>query len=439
MSADRIINTLAAASTRRTPSPWTSGPTTVRLASPRTVCSWGAVILPGSGPAPDARPPTAKLPRVDLEPPTAAIEAPDGAAQRIFYGAVDAIDGIVRRIKEEWGRRIARRRHGRIGRADRTLLPDGGPRRTVPDALRPRLAYRYLEEQASSARVPQSSGRACGDGDRIPTTVTQARDAQPPPHRLPPPGEGFSYILHLRPRGGRSPALAVGILLATGWSATAIRKHREAAAALVLWVIALNGGTLAVNSAFDDDDGDIGYLEAPPKPPRHLAAFSIGLMASARSSPCSCALFAIAYAVLRECRSSTQLPPSAGRPLQARTGSSTSWGFGRSRPSRAGRPPVGLESLGRSSSSSASALFAGFYPSPSSISSRKIAGGDRTLALVLGIGGRSWCPSVVSASPSSCSGRPFRRTSSPRLAGPPPRGRRLAPGPRAVAAPPRSR
>src|SRR3989454_5921150 len=49
--------------------------------------------------------------------------------------------------------------------------------------------------------------------------------------------------------------------------------------ALALWVICLNGGTLAINSLFDKDEGDIGYLIAPPPLPRHLLAFSVALLA----------------------------------------------------------------------------------------------------------------------------------------------------------------
>lgn len=48
---------------------------------------------------------TAKLPRVDIEPPPAVIgRRTDTALQSgIFFGAVESIDGIVRRIREEWG------------------------------------------------------------------------------------------------------------------------------------------------------------------------------------------------------------------------------------------------------------------------------------------------------------------------------------------------
>ena len=47
--------------------------------------------------------------------------------------------------------------------------------------------------------------------------------------------------------------------------------------ALALWVVFLNGGTLAINSVFDKDEGDIGYLVVPPPLPRYLLAFSVGM------------------------------------------------------------------------------------------------------------------------------------------------------------------
>lgn len=48
---------------------------------------------------------TARLPRVDLEPPPDVIgRRTDTALQSgIFFGAVESIDGIVRRIREQWG------------------------------------------------------------------------------------------------------------------------------------------------------------------------------------------------------------------------------------------------------------------------------------------------------------------------------------------------
>jgi 4-hydroxybenzoate polyprenyltransferase len=39
-----------------------------------------------------------------------------------------------------------------------------------------------------------------------------------------------------------------------------------------------SGGTLALNSAFDKDEGDIAFLHNPPKPPRLLALFALVVM-----------------------------------------------------------------------------------------------------------------------------------------------------------------
>lgn len=49
-------------------------------------------------------------------------------------------------------------------------------------------------------------------------------------------------------------------------------------AACLLWSVFLNGGTLALNSAVDRDNGDIGYLNNPPPIPKGLASWGLGLM-----------------------------------------------------------------------------------------------------------------------------------------------------------------
>ena len=71
----------------------------------------------------------------------------------------------------------------------------------------------------------------------------------------------------------------VGFVLAVGLDG-AMRGQRVGSALLGvgLWVICLNGGTLALNSAFDRDEGDIAYLRQPPTPPAHLARFGFCLM-----------------------------------------------------------------------------------------------------------------------------------------------------------------
>jgi 4-hydroxybenzoate polyprenyltransferase len=95
------------------------------------------------------------------------------------------------------------------------------------------------------------------------------------------PGDAFSYVLHMRPR--EWPIMAghttLGWALAVGREG-ALRGQRLGAllGALVVVVILVNGGTLAINSVFDRDAGDVGYLDAPPPVPRRLAAFSLALL-----------------------------------------------------------------------------------------------------------------------------------------------------------------
>jgi len=86
------------------------------------------------------------------------------------------------------------------------------------------------------------------------------------------------YLLHLRPLEWpiMTAHFLLGSLLAAGW-------HLRSGPTLLGWLVyvaLLNGGTLAINSAFDQDEGDIGYLKAPPKPPEHLAAFAWVLLAA---------------------------------------------------------------------------------------------------------------------------------------------------------------
>lgn len=95
-------------------------------------------------------------------------------------------------------------------------------------------------------------------------------------------GSSFDYLLHTRP--AEWPIVAahtlVGYLLAVGVDGAFNGEHIGAALlGAGLWVVCLNGGTLALNSAYDRDEGDVAYLRRPPPPPRHLAGFGFGLMA----------------------------------------------------------------------------------------------------------------------------------------------------------------
>src|SRR4029077_15029995 len=71
----------------------------------------------------------------------------------------------------------------------------------------------------------------------------------------------------------------LGYVLAVGVPGALSGAHIGAALrALVIWVVFLNGGTLAVNSVFDKDEGDIGYLNTTPPLPRYLLHFSVALL-----------------------------------------------------------------------------------------------------------------------------------------------------------------
>lgn len=108
VGADRIVNTLAARTLyeRDTVAVDLGTATTFDCITAEGVFQ-GGVISPGL-PAGlewlDRR--TAKLPRVELERPAHVIGRRTEACIQsgVFFSAVDAIDGVVRRIKAEWGR-----------------------------------------------------------------------------------------------------------------------------------------------------------------------------------------------------------------------------------------------------------------------------------------------------------------------------------------------
>jgi 4-hydroxybenzoate polyprenyltransferase len=91
---------------------------------------------------------------------------------------------------------------------------------------------------------------------------------------------------------------ALGYLLAVGLAGAVRGTHLESAAlGLLVWVAGLNGGTLAINSAFDRDDGDVAYLRDPPPPPVHLFGFGLALMAAGQALALVLPrAFALAYA-----------------------------------------------------------------------------------------------------------------------------------------------
>lgn len=204
-------------------------------------------------------------------------------------------------------------------------------------------------------------------------------------------GDAFSYVLHLRPREWPIMAAhtALGFVLATGLGAT-LRGAQVGAllAALFIVVVLINGGTLAINSAFDRDEGDIGYLDSPPPVPARLALVSFVLMASgvalAALGPRAFLWTVVACFVLSLMYS---VPP-----LRLKAVAGADWiinmvGFGTLTPyagwAVTGRP---LTDVGAWTLVAFCPLFAALYPLTQLYQlDEDRARGDRTLAIVVGI------------------------------------------------------
>lgn len=205
------------------------------------------------------------------------------------------------------------------------------------------------------------------------------------------PGDLFSYILHMRPAEWPIMAghTALGYFLAVGLRGTGSGERLLPALwALVLWVVFLNGGTLAINSVFDKDEGDIGYLIAPPPLPRHLLAFSVALLAGGQLLALRLpGAFQIDYAICFVLSILYSVPPFRFKAVAGADWVINMWGFGTLTPfatwAATGRP---LD-LGHALILLAFCpLFAGLYPLTQLYQLEEDRRrGDRTLALILGI------------------------------------------------------
>ena len=131
----------------------------------------------------------------------------------------------------------------------------GGAAHRHDRADRPRP---HAPRAPARGRASRPRAGELGRETRLPPARAAARLPAPPPSRRV-ADHGGAHGGRLSARGRVSPARPP----ASG-SAPALLG-------LVLWVVCLNGGTLALNSAFDRDEGDIAYLRRPPLPPRHLA------------------------------------------------------------------------------------------------------------------------------------------------------------------------
>jgi 4-hydroxybenzoate polyprenyltransferase len=127
------------------------------------------------------------------------------------------------------------------------------------------------------------------------------------------------YLLHMRPRSWPIVATHAGVGVVLGLATgPAPGAACRAPLALLAWAVLLNGGTLALNSAFDRDTDDIGYLDSPPPPPPHLAAYGIGAMLLGGVVSCVISpLFALAYGISLVMSLAYSCPPLR---LKARAG-----------------------------------------------------------------------------------------------------------------------
>lgn len=159
VGADRILNTLAAAKIfRRDTIVVDLGTATTFDCITGDGAFVGGVIAPGvrTGAETLVRR-TAKLPKVDLSPPAGVIGRRTEASLRsgIFFGAVESIDGIVRRIKAEWHRPQA------LVVATGGLAPLLAPHCTTVDRVEPYITLQGLElalrsvEESDARRPPR--------------------------------------------------------------------------------------------------------------------------------------------------------------------------------------------------------------------------------------------------------------------------------------------
>jgi 4-hydroxybenzoate polyprenyltransferase len=216
-------------------------------------------------------------------------------------------------------------------------------------------------------------------------------------------GSWFDYLLHTRP--AEWPIMAahtmVGYLLVVGLDgATRGERIGSGLLGVVLWVVCLNGGTLALNSAYDRDEGDIAYLRRPPPPPPRLARFGFSLMVMGliasfllpveyRLAYLLCLILSVLYSV----------PPCRLKSVPGADWIINMWGFGTL------TPYAGWASTGFSIDFTRGLLllafcplFAAFYPLTQIYQfeedSRR---GDRTLARILGVRRSLWVATGAAA------------------------------------------
>lgn len=203
-------------------------------------------------------------------------------------------------------------------------------------------------------------------------------------------GRRLDYLLHLRPAEWPIMAAhtALGYLLAVGTAGATGQHLGRGLLGLLIWVVCLNGGTLALNSAFDRDEGDIAYLRDPPPPPRRLVLFSLGLMATGQLVALTLPpLFPALYGLCFALSVLYSVPPFRLKAVAGADWLINMAGFGTLTPlagwATTGRP---LDTVSGVVLLGFCPLFAALYPLTQLYQLEEDARrGDRTLALRLGI------------------------------------------------------
>jgi 4-hydroxybenzoate polyprenyltransferase len=204
-------------------------------------------------------------------------------------------------------------------------------------------------------------------------------------------GARFDYFLHLRPAEWPIVAAhtAVGYLLAVGLEgASGGDRIGPALLGIIFWVICLNGGTLALNSAFDRDEGDIAYLRRPPPPPAHLAGFGLALMVAGWAGAFLLPFeYRAAYAICMVLSLLYSVPPIRLKAVPGADWVINMVGFGTLTPYAGwAATAVPLSPAGRLVLTAFCPLFAALYPLTQIYQFEEDARrGDRTLARTLGV------------------------------------------------------
>jgi 4-hydroxybenzoate polyprenyltransferase len=158
-------------------------------------------------------------------------------------------------------------------------------------------------------------------------------------------------------------------------------------AGAILWAGFGHSGTLALNSAFDRDEGDIGYLAAPPPAPRYLWLFGLVLLAlGALGAAFLPPQFLLAYVACTVMSIAYSVPPVRLKALAGADVLNNALGYG------VLTLYGGWAALGRESDSPLLLVLAGFfclaaaaYPLTQIYQYEEdLARGDRTLVIALG-------------------------------------------------------